>query len=233
MLYRAFRRFTFAKAIVGHELFYLPSYREKTEFHGSSYGGWAILEDSLDKDAVVFSFGLGEDTSFDESILGKYECRLFGFDPTPKAIKWVESHLEHPKFTFVPSALSTSDKPLRLFFPSDTIADQVSASAVAPEKMQGSYFDAPANTLGYFLQSSCEGKCDLLKMDIEGMEYEVIAQAIDNQWLSGVNQLLVEFHHWMSSIGANATRQAIASLKQAGFKIVWISRTNHEYLFVR
>lgn len=65
------------------------------------------------------------------------------------------------------------------------------------------------------------------------MEYEVLAQSIDNQWLSGVNQLLVEFHHWMSSIGANATRQAVASLKQAGFKIAWISRTNHEYLFVR
>lgn len=233
MLYRALRRFTFAKAIVGHEPFYLPKYREKTEFHGSSYGGWAILEDSLDQNSVVFSFGLGEDTSFDESILEKYECQLFGFDPTPKAVQWVRSHMTHPNFNFVASALSTSDKPLRLFFPGDAIADQVSASAVSEGNTHGTYFDAPANTLGYFLQSSTGGKCDVLKMDIEGMEYDVIAQAIQNQWLGGVNQLLVEFHHWMSAIGAKATRQAVASLKQEGFKIAWISRTNHEYLFVR
>jgi hypothetical protein len=120
-----------------------------------------------------------------------------------------------------------------MFFPNDETADQVSASAIATENSQRSYFDAPANTLGNFLQSSTHGRCDLLKMDIEGMEYDVLTQAIQNQWLSGVRQLLIEFHHWMDSVGPNATRTAVTMLKKSGFKIAWISRTNHEYLFVR
>jgi len=233
MLYRAIRRFTFAKAMIGKEPFYVPNCSLKTEFHGSSYGGWSILEDSLNRESVVYSFGLGEDVSFDQSILVKYNCRLFGFDPTPKAVDWARAHMTHPKFTFHSSALSTSNKPLRMFLPTDANADQVSASAISNGASSSFYFDAPANTLGHYLSSCTQGTCDLLKMDIEGSEYAVLAQAVENNWLSGVKQLLVEFHHWMSAIGPRATRQTVSQLKQSGFRIAWISRTNHEYLFVR
>jgi len=233
MLYRAIRRFTFAKAMIGKEPFYVPNRSSKMEFHGSSYGGWSILEDSLNRESVVYSFGLGEDISFDQSILVKYNCRLFGFDPTPKAVAWVREYMVHPNFTFHASALSTSDKPLRMFFPDEASADQVSASAISNGGSRSSYFNAPANTLGHYFDICTQGKCDLLKMDIEGSEYAVLAQAVENNWLSGVKQLLVEFHHWMSAIGPRATRQAVSQLKQAGFRIAWISRTNHEYLFVR
>ncbi len=41
------------------------------EFHGSDYGGWAIAADSLSADSVVLSFGIGEDVTFDEAIIGK------------------------------------------------------------------------------------------------------------------------------------------------------------------
>jgi len=233
MLYRALRRFTFAKAMIGREPFYVPNCALKTEFHGSSYGGWSILEDSLTQESVVYSFGLGEDVSFDQSILLKYDCRLFGFDPTAQAIDWARANMTHRKFAFHASALSTSDKPLRMFFPDASVADQVSASAIFNGASSSSYFDATANTLGHYLDSCTQGKCDLLKMDIEGSEYGVLAQAVGNNWLFGVKQLLVEFHHWKSAIGPQATRQTVSQLKQSGFRIAWISRTNHEYLFVR
>ena len=70
-------------------------------------------------------------------------------------------------------------------------------------------------------------------MDIEGAEYGVIAQAVANNWLEGVEQILVEFHHFLPAIGCERTRVAIASLLRAGFGLSWIGRTNHEYLFTR
>jgi hypothetical protein len=76
-------------------------------------------------------------------------------------------------------------------------------------------------------------KIDILKLDIEGAEYAVLAQAVANGWLNDVSQVLVEFHHFLPGLTSTQTRNAIASMQRAGFIIAWVGRTNHEYLFTR
>ncbi|EJK67712.1 hypothetical protein THAOC_11220 [Thalassiosira oceanica] len=51
---------------------------------GTDYGGWAFDEKLVGSSPVVYSFGLGEDISWDAAMIEKYNVRLFGFDPTPK-----------------------------------------------------------------------------------------------------------------------------------------------------
>lgn len=53
-------------------------------FLGTKYGGWAFDEKLAGPSPVVYSFGLGEDISWDAAMIEKYNVRLFGFDPTPK-----------------------------------------------------------------------------------------------------------------------------------------------------
>jgi len=91
----------------------------------------------------------------------------------------------------------------------------------------------PDVSLDTLLQCYTEGRCDYLKMDIEGSEYEVLEQAIENNSLVNVQQLAVEFHHWMTDRGCSATKRVVEMLRRDGYGIAWISRTNHEYLFVR
>jgi len=56
---------------------------------------------------------------------------------------------------------------------------------------------------------------DLLKMDIEGAEYDVLADMISQR--IPVKQLLVEFHHRWPQIGVGRTKQAIQALNAAGY----------------
>ena len=47
------------------------------EYHGSAYGGWNVAASQLNKDSIIYSFGVGEDISFDTSLIEKYGCNIF------------------------------------------------------------------------------------------------------------------------------------------------------------
>ena len=40
---------------------------------GTEYGGWNIIINDIDADTIVFSFGLGEDISFDYDLIDNFE----------------------------------------------------------------------------------------------------------------------------------------------------------------
>ncbi|MCF7764049.1 MAG: FkbM family methyltransferase [Verrucomicrobia bacterium] len=232
MFYRALRRFTILKALLGREPFHLARYSGDLEFHGSSYGGWSIIPGSLDSSSVVYSVGIGHDVSFDLSLIRQYGCRILAFDPTPSAVEWAAENVRHPLFELHPFALADHGGDLNLYLPQPNAADSVSAS-IYRTGAATDFVTVPCRTFGNLLAEHSGGRCDLLKMDIEGAEYGVIREATARGSLEGVRQLLVEFHHWMPDLGASATIEAVRTLRKSGFQVAWVSRTNHEYLFVR
>src|SRR6187551_1706758 len=58
---------------------------------GTEYGGYAVLEGSVDADSVVYSLGLGEDISFDLALMELAQCKVYGFDPIPRSVAWVRA----------------------------------------------------------------------------------------------------------------------------------------------
>ncbi len=72
---------------------------------------------------------------------------------------------------------------------------------------------------------------DILKMDIEGAEYDVI----DDIYKSGIRprQLLVEFHHRFPGLGVRKTIKAATCLRSMGYRLFSISATNEEFSFIR
>jgi len=66
---------------------------------------------------------------------------------------------------------------------------------------------------------------DILKMDIEGFEYEIIDQFLFEQ--IPVRQLCVEFHPWLKP---GETPKIIAKLRKAGYKIIYRQRGDHTFL---
>ena len=51
------------------------------EFHGNKeYGGWLVCNRNISKDSIVYSFGVGEDVSFDLSLIRKYHLQVFAFE---------------------------------------------------------------------------------------------------------------------------------------------------------
>ena len=49
---------------------------------GSAYGSHTVVRDGLDARSVVYSFGVGEDVSFDLGLIERYGCMVHTFDPT-------------------------------------------------------------------------------------------------------------------------------------------------------
>ena len=134
-----------AKYLVGLDIMLRPEIPLEIEFHGTEYGGWAVLDQSIQRTSVVYSFGIGEDASFDLSLIERHGCDVHGFDPTPKSQKWVGTHIRNDRFHMYPWAINAKDGTLRLFLPRNR--DHVSASLAHSSLMSDDYFDAPAYRL--------------------------------------------------------------------------------------
>jgi len=220
-----------ALTAIGRELVFTPDVDVATECHGTEYGGFAILRESLHRDAVVLSCGIGEDASFDLGLIEKYGCTVHAYDPTPKSVAWVKRSIHDARFVLHEMAIASADGTLRLYLPKRT--DFVSASLQPGEHTSQEYVDVPARRIATIVQSLGAGRVDVLKLDIEGAEYGVLADLLRESSAIYPDQLALEFHHFYPEFGIRATRDAVSLLRRSGYRLCWVSPSQHELLFVR
>ncbi len=216
--------------LLGRDLMFKKELEVSSEFHGTSYGGFAILKNSLDENSVVLSCGIGEDASFDMALIEKYGCSIHAFDPTPKSIAWVKATISDPRFIFHEYAVSDTDGSIRLFLPKRS--DYVSASLKAGAHTSKEYIDVASRRISTIAKDLGLDKIDVLKMDIEGAEYTVLKDYFNDTNNPLPAQLALEFHHFYPEFGLQATRDAIRLIKSRGYELCWVSSCHHELLFV-
>jgi FkbM family methyltransferase len=219
------------RSALGYDIVIRRELRRAVEFHGTDAGGWSLLANSLAQSSTVVSVGIGEDASFDLSVIGKYNCCVHGYDPTPKSGAWVKANCHDERFRFHPEAIADHDGVLRLYLPKES--QNVSASIERSNVTCSEFFEAPCRRLSSLMQDLNVSSLDVLKLDIEGAEYGVIRDAIKSGALMQVKQLLIEFHHWIPEFGLSQTRRALQELTGAGFQVAWVSPMGYEVLFVR
>lgn len=223
-VYRAINR---AKGTRIHE----PSrHRARMTRIGTDYGGWAVDLARLDARSTVYAVGVGEDISFDLGLIAAVSCEVHAFDPTPIAVAWMAGQHLPPQLRFHPIGLAAADGEMAFQVP--PIAGYHSFSLTAdPAAAEHGVVRCPVRRLSTLLRDLGHDRLDLLKMDIEGFEYQVVA----NLLASPVRpiQLLVEFHHGMYAHTAAETRAAVWALRDAGYRLAWVSDGGHEYNFIR
>lgn len=219
------------KHLLGRDLWIRTDSSVETRFYGTRYGGWAVRRASVTSDSVVYSFGIGEDASFDLDLIRETGCSVHGFDPTPKSIAWVGQNIREDRFILHPWALGKEDGTLKLWMPDNP--DHVSASLVSASNRSNDSFEAESRSLRSIMDELGHTRVDVLKMDIEGAEYGVIDGLCADGTISRVDQFLVEFHHRMEGFTKAQTLTAIRRLHEQGFRIEWVSEIGHEVLFGR
>lgn len=194
------------------------------EVHGTTYGGAAIWPGALNARSVVYSLGVGEDLSFDLSLIATHGVVVHAFDPTPRSIDWVARQDLPPRFHFHPWAVADRDGVLELHPPSDP--GHVSHRAVPTTGGGGDPVEARCRRVTSIAAELGHGRIDLLKVDIEGFEYNVL----DDLLGSGpeVDQIVVEFHHRFEGIPVARTRTTLDRLKRAGYRVFHVSPRGHE-----
>ena len=198
-----------------------------TEWYGSNYGGFFVCPELLNNDSIIYSFGIGEDISFDRTIIQNHDCTVFGFDPTPKSINWINSQNLPVKFHFLDFGISNKSGFIDFYLPKNP--EYVSGSIICHDELNEKVIVQMKafNDIIYELEHR---RIDVLKMDIEGSEYDVIDDVLNAQVLIG--QILIEFHDRFVENGRRKTQQAIKKLKTHGYEIFSISETLDEISFV-
>lgn len=197
---------------------------------GSNYGGWVVDVSRLNPGSVVYAVGVGEDVSFDLGLINAVGCDVHAFDPTPAAVDWIARQRLPQSFHFYALALGARDGEAIFHRPQTEGHASYSLTAAPTAKDRGTV-SCPIRRLGTIMRDLGHDRLDLLKMDIEGFEYEVI----DDMLATGIlpEQLLVEFHHSMYAHVAADTKRAVNHLTAAGYELFWVSDVGHEYAFVR
>ena len=195
---------------------------------GSDYGAWTVLPELISPGSIVYSFGVGQDVSFDLALIECFGVTVHAFDPTPRSSEWVRAQQLPPQFVFHAFGLGDFDGRVRLYPPKQS--DHVSYSVVPTAVSAGPAASLPVFRLDTVARMLGHSSIDLLKMDIEGSEFAVIESLA--QMEIGVAQLLVEFHHRLPGVGRQRTDRAVQQLRQCGFRLFNISDSGEEYSFL-
>lgn len=187
---------------------------------GSYYGGHTVITDDLTDDSVVYSCGIGDDASFDLGVM-EYGCQVYAFDPTPRSIEWVMRQDWPEQFNFYPWGIAGEDGPRDFYAPSNL--KHISFSTIKRPTdvlvIDMKSIDTIADELGH-------DKIDVLKLDVEGAEYEII----DNLPSVPIKQIVVEFHHFFHNVDVSATEEAAEKLVRHGYKIFSVAKYNWGFI---
>ena len=219
---------TSLKRLVGKELKLRIDVRVKTE----KEGGWWFTPENLDSDSIVYSLGVGEDIAFDLSLIDRFGVELHAFDPTPSSVNMLASTDLPERFIFHPWAITAEDGTLK-FYPrvrKDGSKSTVMFTMIAEDASIDDAIEVPAFCLSSVADKLGHERIDLLKMDIEGAEYDVLEGLLASTIKP--RQLLVEFHHRFKSIGLHKTEDIVARLREAGYEIFAVSETGREVSFL-
>ncbi|XP_067661424.1 probable methyltransferase-like protein 24 [Haliotis asinina] len=171
-------------------------------------GGWDVCIDNRfrpRKPCLVYSVGINNDFTFDDAVNGKYNCEVHSYDPS----MGLNDHLHKPDVHFHATGLSSYNGKSAAGWRMRTLDSLRNESDIGGQRRP----------------------IDILKVDIEGMEWEVIQEIIRSRSHIGIRQLYIEFHTHLFENGKyvyETTRdkyvthlKIMQQLHQAGFRIFW------------
>lgn len=191
---------------------------------GTKYGGWTIDIDSVNENDFIVDAGLGEDVSFDQSLNQIKKINIIGIDPTPKSHRYIEN-INLPNLKLIKKAIGVNDGDVIKMYKNSN-PNWVSESAFSNHVNVSNreYYEVETISLDTLIK---EYKPSIVKLDIEGSEYDVLDQCI------GVKQICVEFHHTqLDSKNINDTLKLIEILKNNGYTVLHSTPSHQEVTFI-
>ncbi|UWX60782.1 FkbM family methyltransferase [Chryseobacterium oranimense] len=200
------------------------------KWYGNEYGGFYVSDEKLNKDSVIYSFGIGEDISFDEALINKFGCKVFGFDPTPKSIKWIRSRKNPVEFIFSPFGIDEKSGIVEFLLPkkdnyvSGSVINQINVDEDKKIKVN-------MKCLSDIVKEMDHKYLDILKIDIEGAEYKVLDSILSAP--VEIHQILIEIHERFFPDGKEKTKALLDTLHKYGYKIFGVSKGMEELSFIK
>jgi len=201
------------------------------EFGNDGYGSWRIDPRPINSQSIAYTFGVGDDISFDRAVAAKLGARVFAFDPTPESVQWMAQQRDLPDtLAFLPFGVAGVTEQ-REFLKLDSTALMCFTSDPA---MRGATPSGrvvcSVKSLRDIMNELGHDHLDICKLDVEGCEYEVIDSIVSDK--IPIRQLLVEFHFPWSPGGLLKMRRYLKRLESIGYRIFAVTH-NREISFCR
>lgn len=210
-----------------HDLFYRflarrPGLSLQTLGDISKDYAWTFCPQNLGRHATVISAGAGHDISFELALARCFDCRVILLDPSPTGLATMAlPQNQHPNLLFLPCALMGHDGSVTLNQPGNPAEGSFSSvvGTRAGPRVEGVCLLSLMKKYGL-------GQVDLLKIDIEGSEYEVMDSVLRHQ--TKILQVCVEYHNKvLPGIRTSWTVWSLLRLWAAGWRIIHKSGSSH------
>lgn len=191
---------------------------------------WWVSSLGLNEKSVIYSLGLADDVSFDLGMIKEFDLQVYGFDPTPTSIKALGQQELSKKLKIFPVAVGIKNEK-KDFFAEMTEDGEV--SYLYSSNVSGSLTKVTmeVRSLSSLMEEFEHSAIDILKVDIEGGEYELLQNIIDLN--IPIKQIAVEFHYRFKDFNINLTHDLISRLRSAGYRIAHVGDWCEEFLFVK
>jgi len=182
---------------------------------GTSYGGWTIPGQLIDDSWLCYCIGAGGDVSFDLALIDRYVATVRSIEPVAEYVEEaMRAAAGRDRFSAYQAAIATADGPIRMQVTHDPGSRSLSAVGLYDTDR---YIEVPGRTLESLMTELGDDHIDLLKLDIEGSEYDVVP-ALDLRAL-GVGVFATQLHHTAS---VRAARSLIEQVRSQGYQPVAI-----------
>jgi FkbM family methyltransferase len=180
---------------------------------GSDYGGWNLPTGLIGEGWTCYSAGAGGDVSLDLELISRFGATVRSLEPVPEFVdEAIEEAAGESRFSATQAAVATTDGPLRMQRSHDVHSRSVSSVELYETS---EYVELPGRTITSLMTELGDDRIELLKLDIEGAEYELMP-TLDLRRL-GVQVLGVQLHH----IGTmREARAVLGQIRDQGYELV-------------
>lgn len=185
------------------------------------------------KQVTVIDVGCGSVAEFSTYLIDRYHARCFGVDPTEKHKPALSSLVRkyQGRFVHIPFAICAKNGTLNFFESRVNESGSLMADHINVVRDKGNSYQVRCVTPVSLLDHLGLDSADILKLDIEGAEYQLL-ETLGRSELLPFKQIFIEFHHHaVERYTYSDTLRAVENICSFGFKSY--SLDNHNYLFRR
>lgn len=180
---------------------------------GSDYGYWVVPVDWIDSSWTCYCVGAGGDITFERELLTRYSPTVRSFEPDEDYVGRIEVSPEDAEhFSAYQIAITPADGPIRM--QRTHIPGSRSLSPVHLYDTED-YVEVPGRSLRSLMEEFGDDSVELLKVDVEGGEYELVP-TLDLAGI-GVRVFCIQLHHTGTVRDAKAL---LAGVHEQGFRLV-------------
>jgi len=147
------------------------------------------LDYNLNKNSIVFDIG-GYVGDWASDIFTKYACNIHIFEPIPDFYnKTKERFPNNEKIIINRVGLGDQNKTIKM-------SNNYDSSSIFKKNLRNKIDVRIINIIDY-IQNKKINKIDLMKINIEGGEYDILKHLIETGYIKNVNNIQVQFHDFV------------------------------------